>query len=152
MSSQQGRYAGARPPAVAEGWHLQRLTPVSRLFGANGVRTGPDGRLYVAQVAGSQISAIDVTSGEIEAISPMGGQIVGPDDLPAHRADRLDLATGHVDGADLAAGDLGDVEAAVRSRAHAIGTEQPADRGQPLQMPSFGHGRGACAGITPLLR
>lgn len=81
MSSQQGRYAGARPPAVAEGWHLQRLTPVSRLFGANGVRTGPDGRLYVAQVAGSQISAIDVTSGEIEAISPMGGQIVGPDDL-----------------------------------------------------------------------
>jgi sugar lactone lactonase YvrE len=35
----------------------------------------------VAQVSGSQISAIDVNSGVIEAISPMGGDIVGPDDL-----------------------------------------------------------------------
>ena len=36
---------------------------------------------YVAQVSGSQISAIDVETGAIEAISPMGGDIVGPDDL-----------------------------------------------------------------------
>jgi hypothetical protein len=41
----------------------------------------PDGRIYVAQVSGSQISAIDVKTGAIEAISPMGGDIVGPDDL-----------------------------------------------------------------------
>ena len=35
----------------------------------------------MAQVSGSQISAIDVETGAIEAISPMGGDIVGPDDL-----------------------------------------------------------------------
>jgi len=81
MSVQSGRYKASRPPSVVEGWNLQRLTPPSRLFGANGLRTGPDGRIYVAQVSGSQISAIDVATGAIEAISPMGGDIVAPDDL-----------------------------------------------------------------------
>jgi len=81
MSLQQGRYRAANPPGIAAGWKLERLTPASRLFGANGLRTGPDGRIYVAQVSGSQISAIDVDTGAIEAISPMGGDIVGPDDL-----------------------------------------------------------------------
>ena len=81
MSLQNGRYTAARPLSLAEGWSLKRLTQPSRLFGANGIRTGPDGRIYVAQVSGSQISAIDVETGAIEAISPMGGDIVGPDDL-----------------------------------------------------------------------
>jgi len=76
-----GRYVTSLPPAPAAGWTLERLTPPSRLYGANGLRTGPDGRLYVAQVSGSQISAIDVDSGAIATISPMGGAIVGPDDL-----------------------------------------------------------------------
>ena len=75
------RYTAAKPLSAAEGWTSQRLTPPSRLFGANGLRTGPDGRIYVAQVSGSQISAIDVETGAIEAISPMGGDIVAPDDL-----------------------------------------------------------------------
>ncbi|MGH8516350.1 MAG: SMP-30/gluconolactonase/LRE family protein [Panacagrimonas sp.] len=75
------RYPVAPSPRVAEGWTLERLTPPSRLFGANGLRTGPDGRLYVAQVSGSQISAIDIHSGVIETISPKGGDIVAPDDL-----------------------------------------------------------------------
>lgn len=81
MSSHNGRYTAAHAPRLAEGWTLERLTPPSRLFGANGLRTGPDGRLYVAQVSGSQISAIDIHSGAIEAISPKGGDIVAPDDL-----------------------------------------------------------------------
>jgi sugar lactone lactonase YvrE len=81
MSLQSGRYTAARPLTLASGWSLQRLTPPSRLFGANGLRTGPDGRIYVAQVSGSQITAIDVDTGAIEAISPMGGDIVAPDDL-----------------------------------------------------------------------
>lgn len=34
MSLQNRRYAAARPPSLAEGWSLERLTPVSRLFGA----------------------------------------------------------------------------------------------------------------------
>ena len=50
------RYIATNPKA-ADGWRLERLTTPSRLFGANGLRTGPDGRVYVAQVTGSQISA-----------------------------------------------------------------------------------------------
>ena len=81
MSMENGRYTAAKSLRLAEGWSLSRITQPSRLFGANGLRTGPDGRIYVAQVSGSQISAIDVKTGEIEAISPMGGDIVAPDDL-----------------------------------------------------------------------
>ena len=60
---------------------MTRATPPSRLFGANGLRTGADGRIYVAQCVGSQISALDVDSGEIEVISRLGGDIIAPDDL-----------------------------------------------------------------------
>ena len=80
MSPQPSRYA-ASPASLADGWALARLTPPSRLHGANGLATGPDGRIYCAQVPGSQVSAIDVDSGVIETISAMGGDIVAPDDL-----------------------------------------------------------------------
>lgn len=81
MSVQYGRYTSPGATMAAEGWSVERYTQPSRLHGANGMRTGPDGRIYVAQVAGSLISAIDVTTGEIEVISPIGGEIVAPDDL-----------------------------------------------------------------------
>jgi sugar lactone lactonase YvrE len=81
MPVQSGRYTATNAPSTAEGWALERLTAPSRLYAANGLRTGKDGRVYVAQVAGSQVSAIDVDSGEIETICPMGGPITGPDDL-----------------------------------------------------------------------
>lgn len=81
MSEQHGRYKSAVSATLAQGWVIERLTPPSRLFGANGLRTGLDGRIYVAQVSGSQISAIDVVTGQIETISPMGGDIVAPDDI-----------------------------------------------------------------------
>jgi sugar lactone lactonase YvrE len=89
MSLQSGRYRAAKPFSLAQGWTVQRLTEPSRLFGANGLRTGRDGRIYVAQVSGSQISAIDVATGDIEAISPMGGDIVAPDDLVFDEAGNL---------------------------------------------------------------
>lgn len=75
------RYAAPAASIVAEGWHLSRLTPPSRLYGANGLTTGPDGRIWVAQVPASQVSAINPDTGAIEVISPMGGDIVAPDDL-----------------------------------------------------------------------
>ncbi|MFD8004543.1 SMP-30/gluconolactonase/LRE family protein [Streptomyces mirabilis] len=75
------RYTSATSISLAEGWSLERLTPPSRLFGANGLRTGPDGRVYVAQVTGSQISAIDVGTGRLETISAKGGDIIAPDDV-----------------------------------------------------------------------
>ncbi len=80
MAQTPPRYVA--PNAVlAEGWSCARLTPPSRLYGANGMRTGKDGRIYVAQVCGSQVSAINPDSGAIETVSPMGGGIIGPDDL-----------------------------------------------------------------------
>lgn len=75
------RYALPHPVDVAEGWELERVTAPSRLFGANGLRTGPDGRIYIAQVTGSQISALDHRTGELVTASPKGGDIVAPDDV-----------------------------------------------------------------------
>lgn len=75
------RYPVTRSPRIAEGWTLTRLTPPSRLFGANGLRTGPDGRVYIAQVTGSQITALDVTTGQLETVSAKGGDIIAPDDV-----------------------------------------------------------------------
>ncbi|WP_099022850.1 SMP-30/gluconolactonase/LRE family protein [Mycolicibacterium palauense] len=67
-------------PGSSAGWQVQPLTPASRLFGSNGLRTGPDGRVYVAQVTGSQISAVDLDTGEVDVVSPKGGAVVAPDD------------------------------------------------------------------------
>jgi sugar lactone lactonase YvrE len=83
------RYAGAPAIKVADGWTLERLTPQSRLYGSNGLRTGPDGRVYIAQVTGSQITALDVDRGELEVISPKGGDIISPDDVAFDRAGNL---------------------------------------------------------------
>jgi sugar lactone lactonase YvrE len=81
FSQQAGRYQAARPPTLADGWTLRRLTAPSRLFGANGLRTGPDGRIYIAQVTGSQISALDPTTGRVETVSAKGSDIIAPDDV-----------------------------------------------------------------------
>jgi streptogramin lyase len=89
MLEAAGRNAHALPATVAEGWAIHRMTPASRLQSANGIRTGADGRVYVAQVAGSKVSAIDVDTGAIETISPAGGGIVGPDDLAFDSAGNL---------------------------------------------------------------
>src|SRR3954470_8998385 len=76
----QSRYPATNPSA-AEGWRLERLTAPSRLFGANGLRAGLDGRVYVAQVTGSQISALDLDTGLLDTVSPKGGDIIAPDDI-----------------------------------------------------------------------
>jgi hypothetical protein len=81
MSLQDGRFVAAAPPILADGWTCERLTAPSRLFGANGLRTGPDGRIYIAQVTGSQISALDVDTGRLQTISAKGGDIIAPDDM-----------------------------------------------------------------------
>jgi sugar lactone lactonase YvrE len=45
------------------------------------MRIGADGWLYVTQVFGSQITAINPATGEAKIVSPRGGAIVSPDDL-----------------------------------------------------------------------
>jgi len=78
---ESSRYPDAAGATAAEGHALERLVPPSQLFGANGIRAGADGRIYVAQVAGSAITALDVDSGEMEVISAIDGPITAPDDL-----------------------------------------------------------------------
>jgi sugar lactone lactonase YvrE len=95
-SSTEARYVAAHPN-IAEGWRLDRLTAPSRLFGANGLRAGPDGRLYIAQVTGSQISALDVATGQLDTISAKGGDIIAPDDVAFDPAGNL-YATEVMDG------------------------------------------------------
>jgi sugar lactone lactonase YvrE len=68
------------PMEVEQGWKVQTVTPPSRLAGANGITIGPDHRLYVAQVLGSQVTAIDVDSGEHRLFSRFGHGVDGPDD------------------------------------------------------------------------
>src|SRR5438552_18031839 len=97
MAFQNGRYTAAKPPSSAEGWSLEQLTAPSRLFGANGLRTGPDGRVYVAQVVGSQISALDIGTGHLETISAKGGDIIAPDDVAFDLGGNL-YATEYYDG------------------------------------------------------
>src|SRR5829696_8496457 len=92
----QARYSAANP-TTADGWRLERLTAPSRLFGANGLRTGPDGRVYVAQVTGSQISALDLETGRLETVSAKGGDIIAPDDVAFDRSGNL-YATEVMDG------------------------------------------------------
>ncbi|MHA7664884.1 SMP-30/gluconolactonase/LRE family protein [Mycolicibacterium sp. HS_4_1] len=87
----------ATNPSVAQGWRLERVTAPSRLFGANGLRTGPDGRIYVAQVTGSQISALDPVSGALETVAAKGGDIIAPDDIAFDGAGNL-YATEVMDG------------------------------------------------------
>lgn len=84
-----GRYTETVPASAAEGWSLSRLTPPSRLMSANGIRTGADGKIYVAQVAGSAISVVDPDTGDASVLSAMGDGIVGPDDLAFDSAGNL---------------------------------------------------------------
>jgi sugar lactone lactonase YvrE len=95
-SVHDARYTAASPTA-AEGWRLERLTAPSRLFGANGLRTGPDGRVYVAQVTGSQISALDLGTGLVDTVSAKGGDIIAPDDVAFDSSGNL-YATEVMDG------------------------------------------------------
>ena len=89
MTELASRYAAGAASTLAEGWSLSRLTQPSRLAGANGMQIGPDGRVYVAQVAGSCVSAIDVDTGRIERVATLGGGIVAPDDLAFDEAGNM---------------------------------------------------------------
>ena len=95
-ASRRSRYIATNPTA-ADGWRLERLTAPSRLFGANGLRTGPDGRIYVAQVTGSQISALDLDDRRGGDVSAKGGDIIAPDDVAFDTSGNL-YATEVMDG------------------------------------------------------
>ncbi len=68
-------------PRVAAPWTLSTVLAPSALFGANGMKVGADGQLYVAQAFGSQVSALDIESGAARTVIPVGDAVVAPDDL-----------------------------------------------------------------------
>jgi sugar lactone lactonase YvrE len=74
------RYS-ASDTQLSPGWTFDAVLEPSALFGANGMRVGPDGALYVAQAFGSQVSALDIDSGAARTIVPVGSDVVAPDDL-----------------------------------------------------------------------
>jgi len=71
----------ARLPRAVSDWSVSTLVPPGALAGANGMRWGLDGELYVAQAFGSQISAVDPETGTARIVSGADGQIIAPDDL-----------------------------------------------------------------------
>lgn len=71
----------AASPNLAPGWSLRTLVAPTAVIGANGMRMGPDGELYVAQAFGSQISAVDLGTGVSRVVSGADGEVVAPDDL-----------------------------------------------------------------------
>lgn len=76
-------------PSIAPGHTVEHALPPSAMFGANGMRFGPDNHLYVAQAFGSQISEVDPVSGKVTTVAPVGGAIVAPDDLAFDSAGTL---------------------------------------------------------------
>jgi len=70
-----------RRHATSDRWTITRLARPNRLWGSNGVAFGPDGRLYVAQFLGGQISAVDLAAGDVEVVVPPDGPVQAPDDL-----------------------------------------------------------------------
>ena len=99
-SSRYERYRSVDARA-ASGWSLQTLVQPAPLYGANGIRIGPDGRCWIAEFRGGSISAWDPESGRISLEVPLGGPIAGPDDL-AFGADGsmyvTEFGEGRVDG------------------------------------------------------
>jgi sugar lactone lactonase YvrE len=71
----------AAAPRCAPGWRATQLVGPSSLVSPNGIRWGPDNRLYIAQAFGSQISVLDIDSGDVEIVSDSGGGLGSPDDV-----------------------------------------------------------------------
>jgi sugar lactone lactonase YvrE len=59
---------------------LRRLTQAGTLFGSNGIRIGPDGRLFVGEVLAGSVAAVDLETGMVERPVPVGATNL-PDDL-----------------------------------------------------------------------
>ena len=76
--SASGRYdnPASSAPSVTAGWTLSTVLAPSALYGANGMKIGPDGQLYVAQAFGSQLSALDTTSGAVQTVIPVGSAVI----------------------------------------------------------------------------
>ncbi len=72
---------GHSPLALGDGWQLRLGTAPRGVAGANGLRLGPDGTLYVASAFGNTVTRIDLDSGDWTTVCCAADGIVSPDDL-----------------------------------------------------------------------
>lgn len=68
-------------PAGREGYELDVLRPPAELGGTNGLRIGPDGRLWICEALMQRISSCDTKTGELGTVIPRDGSLIAPDDL-----------------------------------------------------------------------
>ena len=66
---------------AAAGHRIEVLATGSRISGANGMQVGPDGRLYVASVVGSELLVLDTTDGRVVRRFTHADGVEGPDDV-----------------------------------------------------------------------
>lgn len=88
---QTARYTDITSINVGEGWSVERTTSPSRRFGANDIPIEPNDRIYVVQVAESQVSVFDIETCYMETVSAKGGDIVAPDDAACDPTCELDV-------------------------------------------------------------
>jgi sugar lactone lactonase YvrE len=72
-------------PAAATGWRLETIVPPARHYPTNGIRIAPDGSLWITQVLGRHVTALDLTTNAQRVAIPLGAGLRGPDDLAFDR-------------------------------------------------------------------
>jgi sugar lactone lactonase YvrE len=80
---------------VSTGWRIETLVPGNRLFGSNGMAVAPDGRLWITELAGNQISRWDPGSDTMDLVQRMDGPIDSPDDIAFDRTGNAFVTTMH---------------------------------------------------------
>ena len=72
-------------PVAAPGWQLEEIVAPARHYPTNGIRVAPDGRLWITQVLGRHVTALDLTANTQRVVIPLGAGLRGPDDLAFDR-------------------------------------------------------------------
>lgn len=64
-------------------------------MGANGIRMGPDGRLWICEAFAQRVVSCDTKTGELTSVIPRDGSLVAPDDLAFDSAGTLYITDSH---------------------------------------------------------
>jgi sugar lactone lactonase YvrE len=76
------------------GHRLDVLMAPAGLKGANGIRFGPDGRLWICEAFAQRITALEIASGDLTTIIPTTGPLMSPDDLAFDATGNLYITDG----------------------------------------------------------
>lgn len=79
-------------PTPREGYTLRTLREPALLQSANGIRIGPDGRLWICEGTAPRISALDVEDLTLSTVVPARGPLAGADDCAFDAAGNLYVA------------------------------------------------------------